>query len=206
MQLIKNGKVIRTFATREEAVASELKPQPTSVGRPMVNIGNVAEVASDTGGVGLVDNFTVELSNACSAPQTFIIADPTGLVAIQAGGTFLEPTACSADGSVKGSGVAAMKAMFGFRALAVRGFNYSTSSNPLQFAEKLQLLNAEIKGSFQRDPVNVAINRRNNQFDDLLMTLDLVNPILLNPFRALALRVLGNETVSLEFSVFMVAN
>jgi hypothetical protein len=146
------------------------------------------------------------LANACSAAQTFIIGDPTGLVAVQAGGTFLNPTGCSADGAVKGSGVSAMKQLFGFRGLAIRGFNYQTSSTALQFAEKLQLLNAEIKGSFQREPVNVAINRRNNQFDELLMTLDMVNPIVLNPFRALALRVLPGETVSLEFSVFMVAN
>ena len=171
----------------------------------MVNIGNVAEVTSDVGGVPLPDNFWVELANACSAPQTFIIGDPTGLVAIQNGGTLLNPTACSADGATGGSGVQAMKQMFGLRGVAIRGFNYQTSSSALQFGNQLQELNAEVKGSFMRSPINVSINRRNNQFEDLLMTLDLVNPLVLNPFRAMALTVLGNETVRLDFSVFMLA-
>lgn len=203
--LSKNGRIIRQFASREEMVASELRPSPTSVGNPMVNVGNVAPVSNDMGGVPFPDNFSVELANACAAPKDFLIGDPTGMIALAAGGTFLNPTGCSLDGAVKGSGVSAMKQLFGLRGLAVRGFNYATSSKASQFSQKLMEANAEINGAFMRNPINVAIQRRNNAMDDLLMTLELVTPFVFNSFRGLVLRVEANETVNLEFSVFMLS-
>lgn len=171
----------------------------------MTNIGNVAELPADPLMGAPLDNFSVTLVNPCLVPKTFIIGDPTQGIAQQMGGTLLNPTACSFDGAVVGSGVAAMKLMFGLRPVSIRGFNYQTSTTALQFANKLQQVNADMNGQFSRNPVNVAIQRRNNQFDELLMTLSFRTPFVFNPLRALTLTVLASETVSLEFDVFMVA-
>ncbi len=204
--ITKSGRAVRQFASREEMIAAELKPTPTTVGRPTVNIGTVASMPNETGVLPMLVDFSVELDNSAGlADATYIIGDPTGLVALQNGGTLLNPTGCSADGAVKGSGVLAMKQMFGLRPVAVRSFNYQTSSNAAQFANKLQSLNADVQGGFSRVPNNVAIQRRNNQYDELLMTLDLVVPFTFTPFTALTLVVLTGELVNLEFSVYMVA-
>ncbi len=205
MTLMKNGKAVRTFATTEDFVANQLKAAPTQVGAPMTNIGNVAELTQDALLGASLDNFSVTLVNACLVAKTFIIGDPTTGIAVQMGGTLLNPTTCSFDGATPGSGVAAMKQMFGFRPIAVRGFNYQTSSTALQFANKLQQVTADVNGQFFRNPINVAAQRRNNQFDELLMTLSLRTPFAFNQTRALTLTVLAGETVSLEFDVFMVA-
>lgn len=205
LTLTKNGAAVRTFASKEEFVASQLRGTPTQVGGPMTNIGNVAELPQDALLGSPVDNFSVTLVNACLVTKTFIIGDPTTGIGQQLGGTLLNPTACSFDGATPGSGVAAMKAMFGYRPIAIRGFNYQTSSTALQFANKLQQVTADVNGELYRKPVNVAIQRRNNQFDELLMTLSLRTPFTFNPVRAMTLAVLAGETVSLEFDVFMVA-
>lgn len=204
--ITKGGRTVRQFASKEEMVAAELRPAPVAVGRPTVNIGTVAEMPNDSAMMPLLTDFSVELDNSAGAAvANYIIGDPQGLIAVQNGGVLLNPSACSADGAVRGSGVLAMKALFGQRPVAVRSINYATSSNALQFNQKLQSLSADIQGGFSRTPQNVAINRRNNQFDELLLTLDLVVPFVFNPFSALLLPVLAGETVTLEFSVYMVA-
>ena len=206
MLISKNGRAIRQYASKEEMIAAELRPTPTAVGRPTVNIGAVAEMPNETGQLPMLTDFSVELDNSAGLTDaSYIIGDPTGLVALQNGGTLLNPDGCSADGAVKGSGVLAMKKMFGFRPVAVRSFNYQVSSDPAQFSRKLRSLTADIQGGFSRVPNNVAIQRRNNQFDENLMTLDLVIPFVFTPFSALTLVVMAGETVNLEFSTYMVA-
>lgn len=205
MQLLKNGQLVRSFASKEEFVAAELKPSPRPQGAPMTNIGNVAELPADPLLGQDLDNFSVTLENTSSVEQTFIIGDPTTMIAVQAGGTLLNPTACSMDGAVKGSGVLAMKEMFGLVPIAIRGFNYQVTNSPLQFGKKLQQVTADMNGQFSRNPVNVAIQRRNNQFDELLMTLSLRTPFAFTAKRALTLTLMPLEVVQLEFDVFMVA-
>jgi hypothetical protein len=199
----KSGRALRSFASREEMVASELKSPPIAVGGQLVNQGTVGELNADSASAPLTDNFSMELDNPGITNLTFILGDPTGGIAVQAGGVFNDPTACSFDGAVAGSGVAAMKAMFGLRPIAISGINYETSTDARQLSQKLSMIGADVNGTFTRTPLNVAINRRNNQFDDLLITLALVNPFTFTPFRALTLVVLPGETVNLDFSVYM---
>ncbi|WKZ67161.1 MAG: hypothetical protein QY325_04345 [Flavobacteriales bacterium] len=201
-----NGKPIARVATREEVVASELRQAPMRVGQPAFNVGSVAPIANAPTSIGALDNFTVELQNTCSATQSFIIGDPSQGIAALSGLTLLDPTGCSLDGPVKGSGVAAMKQLFGFRSVSVNWFNYFTSSSALQFNQRMRRAVIEIDGTLSFKPVNIAIQLRNNQFDDLLVTPDMsANPLIFNWNQALIVPVLAGETVTLEMSPGMVA-
>lgn len=200
--LSRNGTKLAQVS-KEDYVAGQLNRTPVQVGMPMTNVGTIGQLPADTLSGANVDTFSCTLENTCSAEQTYIIGDPTGLIAVQSGGTLLNPTATSADGAVKGSGVLAMKQMFGFSPIAIQGFNYECSTTPLQFAKKLQQVVADVDGQFARKPISVSAQRRNNQFDELLMTLQFPVPFTFTPKRALTLTVLPGETVSLVFDVFM---
>lgn len=203
MSILKRN-IVAGSASKEALVASVMTPTPTEVGAPMGNIGNVATVSSEPVMGDLLDSFGVTLENTSSNPQAFIIGDPTGQVATKLPGSYLNPTGSTNDGNVKGSGVLSQKAMFATQPIAIRGFNYQTSSSALQFGNRLMMASGNVDGSITIRPLNVQLYKRNNAFDDLLMTFSLRVPFVFNNRTALTLVVLPNETVQLDFEPYMV--
>lgn len=183
--------------------AAELQPPVMAVGAPISNVGSVSTLPGYQGMLPPLDSFSVTLANASSVAFTYIIGDPTGGLENAIGGTLNDPTSCSWNGA---GGVTPMKLSFGYAPVAIRGFNYQTSSNASQFFQTFQVVTADIKNNIIRNPLPIAQAQRNTQFNDLLLTIDLARPVILNWQNALVVTVLAGETVNIEFYPYMAAN
>lgn len=176
---------------------------PMLTGAPLGNIGNVAKLQGYQGSLPPLDTFTVVLANASSGAQVYIIGDPTGGLANMVGGTVNQPTSCSWGGA---AGVTPMQLSFGYAPVSLTGYNYQTSSDAAQFNQNFELVSSDIKGNLLRNPVAIANAQRNNQFNDLLLTIELATPVILNWNNALLVTVLAGETVNLVFTPYMAWN
>lgn len=188
-----------------EAVANQLMNVPAATGGPLTDLGNVATLSGLQGQMPGLTYFSVTLDNTSSSPLRYIIGDPDELIAANLGGVFANPSATSADGAVPGSGVLPMKRSFAANAVAVGSFNYTTSSNAQQFNQSFMAVMSDLNGNMVQAKVPIALAPRNNQFNDLLQTINLTRPIVLFGLSAIVVTVLAGETVTLDFVPWMAA-
>ena len=158
-------------------------------------IGSEVDLGMFLNSVPRMPGISYELNNfGVGVPTTFLIGDPTGMIAAILGvGT--DPT------SVQGVAgfVTPNKEFFYKVGIVYSGFNYLTDTNTAQFSQAFRLVTCNSAGEISSEGVNMATAQRNSAFNDKLLTL--TGEYLLDIHRGITVSVLAGEVVTLTFTV-----
>jgi hypothetical protein len=172
-----------------QAAAAQVENAAIILDPTMTQFGSVSAI-----GVGTGDFFTLKFTGGTGSGKTFIIGDPSGIVAAASKITFNEPTSSTT------STVAAIKQQF-TNPFLIKGINYEVTTSSTQFANDFALMMGDTSGRFQRGPINVDGAKRNTQYDPKLLTLEFTTPLRLDKFTAMSLFVSAGEFVTMTFFV-----
>lgn len=192
--------------TSARPAASRPRPSanaPASVLSPTVQVsqpnlqafGALSNVGSSRG----LHYFALTMVNSSSIDETFIIGDPNGIIESASGQSFSKPT------STTGVTYPTMVRSFAANPVDSALLNYEVSVSALQFSKSFQYVRADIDGSYCTKPVGVSNAKRNNQFNDKLLSL-VFNELLFDEFNGLLLTVGAGETVNWSFELAGAAN
>ena len=125
----------------------------------------------------------------------YLMFDDLGLFQQNSGIAVIPPD--SATSSVSG-----IKSMSGKAPVLLKGFNYQVTTSPAQFSNPLRMTLADADGSTRIVSLNAQQARRNNQFQNNLLTFEC--EIYIDAFRGLLLTVNPNERV--DITVMLAVN
>ena len=139
-----------------------------------------------------LNNLTFTWDNTSGgATKKMILGDPLALVQNALGiadGSVVTPTI---NGGVS---YATFKSSLQANRLAIVQINYEVTTSKTQFNNSLQECVADVDGSINRQPINLAQAVRNTQFNDKLLTVAYMG--ILNSFRALVSDINDGEIVT----------
>lgn len=177
-------------------LAGELSPKVSLNSGKISANGAVVENQFATPKISAPTSITFTFDNSAGvSAKVYGIGDPEGLVAAVTGVTLNV-----ADST--GSGVAGDVINNMLRSkLAITGFNYEASASAGQLSNNPVILRADLDGTSTQAPIKTDASKRNNQFNDKLLTVKFPAPVILDSFSAIKLSVNAGETVT--FTLFI---
>lgn len=182
----------RNFTTGTAARAVDNVSTVTRVNRvPVSQFGAVARVPGPSGRNAPLSSITFTLANATSGALTYVIGDPTLMIAGAFGAAWIQPTA------VQSGSVAGVQQSFQASPVSVQGLNYIVS-NALQYDQALRYVGADRDGRLFAQPIDISAVLRNNQYIATRQTIMFAEPYGLDEFNAFTLVVPAGYTVSIS--------
>ena len=184
--------VAPSTAVVQDARAVRQLSTDTRINRvPISPFGAVARVTGPVGISAPLSSITWTLSNASGGPLTYVIGDPTLLVAGAHGGTWTQPTA------VNNGSVAGVQSSFSSLPVTVAGLNYTVTS-ATQYGQSLMYRYADRDGRYGGQPIDIEAILRNSQYISTRQTLMFESEYLLDDLHCFTLTVLDGEVVTLS--------
>ena len=181
---------------RNLANAQELVKNVKVAGQVKANVlGSEVDMGNFLNRVPKLPSLTYFLDNSAVATDTtFVIGDPTGMIAALIGGTVENPTTVAGTPDL----VQPNKKFFFSVGIVYSSINYQTSTTPNQFSKGFVQYITNSAGELTKETINMASARRNTADDPLLLTI--TGQYMLDVHRGMVLSVLANESVTLTLT------
>jgi hypothetical protein len=170
---------------RANAPGALMRPLPSNHGGP------VQEMVTPYSAVNVPEPISLVLDNQTAGTKTYVIGDPNGTISEAGGVSASNPDSGTIAPEIIARTLASSPIVIG-------QINYQVAVSESQFSKKFWEAFADIDGKYLIQPLNIAAAKRNNQFNEKLLTLNV--HIALTQFRCLFLEVGAGETVTLTLT------
>ena len=187
-----------TTATARESKAAQDVSTVVRVNRvPISTNAAVARMPGPSGNSSPLSAITYIMTNGTGGTLTYVMGDPTGLIAGAFGAAWTQPS------SVKNGAVAAIQTSFASSPIAIKGLNYVVS-DATQYSNALMYRTADRDGRLSGQPINIDAVLRNTQYIATRQTIDFEEPYGMHEFGCFTLAVAAGVTVTM--TLFPAAN